>query len=137
MSVQTCQDCRGLFSFLPRGVCGECLEARETSYQTVRDFLRDNPRARMAEIVDETEVDQHLIELFIREGRLQLASAAATTGLTCEVCDAAIADGRHCAKCHQRLTQQFVAQQTAAAATEAPDPRLAAIRSGMHTRRGE
>jgi hypothetical protein len=124
VSVVKCQDCGGLFSFLPRGVCAPCLEQIEVDYRTVRDYLRDNPGTPLYSVAEATEVDESRIQKFIAEGRIDFATAA-VTALNCEVCNATIAAGRHCEPCRRRLVaglaNTFEVQEQA--------PRL-----GMHVR---
>jgi uncharacterized OB-fold protein len=124
MSVVKCQDCGGLFSFLPRGVCAPCLEETEADYQTVRDYLRDNPGTAVYLVAEATEVDESRIQKFIAEGRIDFATAA-ETALACEVCGTTVATGRHCEPCRRRLVaglnNTFEVQEQA--------PRL-----GMHVR---
>jgi len=102
MSVVKCQDCGGLFSFLPRGVCADCLEQIETDYHTVRDYLRANPKSLVYQVAEATEVAESRIQSFISEGRIDLASGA-DSALSCEVCGTTITAGRHCDPCRARL----------------------------------
>ncbi len=71
MSPMTCADCSGLFMFLPRGVCATCQEAREERFQEVRDWLVARPDATMVDVTEALDVDESLITLWIREGRLR------------------------------------------------------------------
>ncbi len=71
MSPMTCVDCSGLFAFLPRGVCADCQETREERFQQVRDWLVGRPDATMVDVIEALGVDEALITLWIREGRLR------------------------------------------------------------------
>lgn len=71
MSPMTCVDCAGLYAFLPRGVCVACQEARELRFQTVRDWLLDHSDATMIDVSEATGVEETLLSLWIREGRLR------------------------------------------------------------------
>lgn len=66
-----CVDCSGLFVFLPRGVCVACQETREERFQVVRDWLVGRPDATMVDVTETLEVDEALVTLWIREGRLR------------------------------------------------------------------
>jgi uncharacterized OB-fold protein len=125
MSVVKCQDCGGLFSFLPRGVCGACLEEIEVDYRTVRDYLRDNPGTAVYQVSEATEVDESRIQKFIAEGRIDFATAA-DTAFRCEVCGTTIASGRHCEPCRRRLVAGL------SNTFETPEQ---ATRLGMHARK--
>lgn len=124
MSVVKCQDCGGLFSFLPRGVCAPCLDQTEADYRTVRDYLRDNPATAVYLVAEATEVAESRIQKFIEEGRVDFAVAAATSFI-CEVCGTTIATGRHCEPCRRRLVAGL--NNTFAVQEQAPRP-------GMHVR---
>jgi hypothetical protein len=67
----TCSDCSGLFVFLPRGVCVRCQEAREERFQAVRDWLVGRPDATMVDVTEALGVEEALLSLWIREGRLR------------------------------------------------------------------
>jgi len=123
-TVVRCQECGGLFSFLPRGVCADCLDQIERDFQTVRDYLRENPKALVFQVAEATEVDEARIQGFIDDGRIELA-ASGSQELSCEVCGATIAGGRHCEPCRRRL----IAGLNQPLQTTAPAPRL-----GMHSR---
>lgn len=72
-AVQSCKGCGKLFSFLPRGLCADCIDLREERFQTVREWLRDNRGASVAAACQATGVEERLVQEFIREGRLELA----------------------------------------------------------------
>jgi predicted amidophosphoribosyltransferase len=124
MSVVKCQDCGGLFSFLPRGLCADCLDHIEKDYRTVRDYLRDNPGTLVHQVAEATEVDEGRIRDFIEEGRIEFATVG-NVALACEVCGATIASGRHCEPCRRRLVAGL--NNT----FDAPEPQA---RLGMHVR---
>lgn len=69
--VQACTGCGRIHSFLPRGLCADCIDARETQYRAVRDWLSDNRGASIAEAAEATGVEETLILAFVREGRLE------------------------------------------------------------------
>lgn len=69
--VEACRECGGLFAFLPRGMCGVCLDLREERYQTVRAWLAENRGATVVQASQATAVEESLIAEFVREGRLE------------------------------------------------------------------
>ena len=69
--VQACKGCGGLFAFLPRGLCTECIDRREEKFQTVREWLQDHRGASVLAACQATGVEERLIAEFIREGRLE------------------------------------------------------------------
>lgn len=72
--VVKCRRCRKLFRYLVRGYCADCLEARERDYETVRDYLREHPSARLPGVAEDTGVEAATIMEFVTEGRLEFSS---------------------------------------------------------------
>lgn len=77
--VESCRGCGGLFAFLPRGYCAECIDLRERRYQDVREWLLDNRGASVLDAAQATGVEESLIMAFVREGRLEFVGSAAAT----------------------------------------------------------
>jgi hypothetical protein len=77
--VETCNDCGGLFAFLPRGICADCQDLRERRYQAVREWLLDNRGASVPQTSEATGVDESLISEFVREGRLEVVGSGPAT----------------------------------------------------------
>jgi hypothetical protein len=75
--VEACRSCGGLFPFLPRGVCAECIDLRERRYREVREWLLDNRGASILQACEATGVEESLILSFIREGRLEFVPTEA------------------------------------------------------------
>ncbi len=71
--VQQCTGCGGLFPFLPRGLCADCIDVREERFQAVRTWLADNPAASLAAACQATGAEMRLVEEFVREGRLEFS----------------------------------------------------------------
>ena len=52
-------------------MCAACQEAREERFQEVRDWLVGRPDATMVDVTEALGVDESLVTLWIREGRLR------------------------------------------------------------------
>jgi hypothetical protein len=117
--VQSCKGCGGLFPFLPRGICADCIDAREEQFQAVREWLRDNRGATIAGACQATGVEERVIAEFIREGRIEL-SGPAPAALDTSEADAVRA----------RIAQEMAGRE----AQRAPAPGTPAARRGMKTR---
>lgn len=74
--VEACTGCGGLFPFLPRGMCADCIDLRERRYGEVREWLLDNRGASLPQASEATGVPESLILEFIHEGRLEFTAAA-------------------------------------------------------------
>lgn len=124
MSVVSCKGCGGIFAFLPRGLCADCIDRREESFHAVRDYLRDNPGASVIAACTATGVAERVVAEFIREGRLQFADHAGSETLEQQAAREAL---------RARLAGELVARQTAEVAATKPtaDPPR---RSGMRSR---
>ncbi|MFN8109594.1 MAG: hypothetical protein U0Y82_07075 [Thermoleophilia bacterium] len=120
MSVEACRECGRLFPYLPRGVCGECLEAREKQFDTVRQWLRKNRAATARLVAEATEVPIERIHQWVSEGRLTLAKDAEHT--------ATAEEQAHQDQLRERLKGDLLKAVSQHAATEAPS-------HGMHHRR--
>ncbi len=126
MSVVSCKGCGGIFAFLPRGLCAECIDRREESFHAVRDYLRDNPGASVIAACTETGVEERLVAEFIREGRLQIADHSSSETLQDQMAKEAL---------RARLAGELAARQSAeAAATRPAAEQRQARRSGMRSR---
>ncbi len=102
MPAITCKRCGKLFRSVNRVICPECLEKEKQSYQTVEKYLRENPGATVAEIAQNTEVDEKVILKFIKEGRLK--EVEVSVNLKCEACGKPIASGRLCPACMSKFS---------------------------------
>ena len=103
MDVHNCRVCGRLFNYLSGpDVCPACKDAAEKKFQTVRDFVRENPRASIQEIADQNEVTTNQIRMWIREERLQFADDS-PVGIECEKCGAMIRTGRFCDNCKNNM----------------------------------
>lgn len=107
MDVKVCRSCKKLFQYITGPeVCPKCKEAEEEMFQKVKGYLRAHPGANMYEVNQETEVSVTLIEKFLRQGRLQVASDS-PIGLICERCGKRITTGRFCNDCKNEVTNQL------------------------------
>lgn len=125
MSVVSCKGCGGIFAFLPRGLCAECIDRREESFHTMRDYLRDHPGASIIAACTETGVEERLVAEFIREGRLQFADHSSSETVQEQMAREAL---------RARLAGELAARQSAAAAARPPADAQQARRSGMRSR---
>ncbi|MCL2741768.1 MAG: MerR family transcriptional regulator [Oscillospiraceae bacterium] len=98
MEVRNCKRCNKIFNYLSGPiVCIECKEAEEKSFMRIKEYLYENPKATMQEISTECDISVTLIEKYIREGRLEIASASFS--LTCISCGRPITTGSFCNSC--------------------------------------
>ena len=99
MDVRTCRNCRRLFNWLsgPQ-ICQACRDEAEKKFQSVKDYIRENPHSTINDISEAMEVSVQQIKQWVREERLEFTDAMAG-GITCERCGAPIVSGRYCKDC--------------------------------------
>lgn len=104
MSVQfkKCVSCGRIFDGYGLE-CYDCVEEHERQFNLARDYIWDNPRASMQEIVEETGVSEKLILRFLKEGRLEFDNSAGL--IVCERCGAPITSGTLCRSCKEKLSK--------------------------------
>lgn len=134
MAIKNCKRCGKMFNYITGDpICPECKEAREAKFQQVKKFVSDNKQATIPEIVKECEVDQKLLNQWIREERLFFADDSPVK-INCEKCGCQISTGRFCNNCKKDTANVF---SNASRRPEAPKPDSGAGQAGgikMHTR---
>lgn len=106
MTLANCRQCGRLFNQVARDICPQCIAEEEEQFMKVRDYLRDNRYASMAEVSEATEVPVTLIIRFIQEGRLKVVQNPNIT-YPCERCGKAIAHGRYCQECATEMKKSL------------------------------
>ncbi|WP_026559735.1 TIGR03826 family flagellar region protein [Bacillus sp. J37] len=107
--LANCPKCNTLFVQSQfRTVCDKCFKEEEQAYETVYKFLRkrENRKAQLDEVVDETGVSKDLILKFIRQGRIQLINFP-NLGYPCEKCGKTIREDRLCEECKEGIHKQI------------------------------
>ncbi|MHB8928185.1 MAG: MerR family transcriptional regulator [Bacillota bacterium] len=105
MELRNCPRCGALFAYTGKNLCGACLAEEDKEFETLRSFLKENPRASLEETSEATGVKPERILRFLRDGRIIAAQDAAW--LQCERCGRPIIAGRFCPECAKRLRQEF------------------------------
>jgi predicted nucleic acid-binding Zn-ribbon protein len=118
--VVNCTECGHVYAFLARGVCADCLNAREREFHTVRDWLRVNPGATTEEAGEATGVPAARIIDWIAEGRLRSVAAPGDEALS--------------ERLEQEAQRKRLQQELGQALAE-PAPQPTTPRRGFNTRR--
>lgn len=107
MNVRNCKKCGKLFNYVAgMPICPACREKAEESFQTVKKFIRENPRADIKEVAQTCEVDTSQIQQWIREERLEFTEDSPIK-LPCENCGAMIRAGKYCEKCKATMAKNL------------------------------
>ncbi len=99
MNLRNCARCGKMFNYIGGlALCEPCKKALEDDFQTVKQYIVDNPSAGLKEISEECKVTTKQLQQWIREERLMF-SKDSPIKLQCENCGELIETGRFCAKC--------------------------------------
>ncbi len=104
--VANCPRCGTIFLKNLRPICNHCYLEQEKNYEKVSSYMRrkQNRRATIREVHEETGVDLQQIHQFVREGRL-LVSMFPNLAYPCESCGKDIQEGRLCSSCKENITE--------------------------------
>lgn len=118
MEVRNCRSCGKLFNYTGRGICPSCVRKLEDKFVDVKEYIRNNPNASIAEVSEENEVSINQIKNWIREERLIL-SKESNIGVECERCGKLIRTGRICEACKKKVTNDL---EGVSKANKKPEP---------------
>jgi uncharacterized protein len=96
-----CKQCKKLFQSFGSKVCPNCTEQLEKDFETVKEYLYNNPGANLVDVTEATGVSEKTVLYYMREGRLAIEGA--DSSLTCEKCKKPISCGRFCKQCQAEL----------------------------------
>ena len=116
MNLRNCARCGKMFNYVAgQPICEPCKKAIEESFQQVKQYIEENPRASLKQICEDNEVSTKQLQQWIREERLMF-SKESPIQLLCEKCGDPIVTGRFCAKCKgtmaNTLNQTFAKPKT-------------------------
>ncbi|WP_198850895.1 TIGR03826 family flagellar region protein [Alicyclobacillus sp. SO9] len=106
MSITNCRRCGGIYNKIGRDLCPECLKEEDAAYQVVRPYLRQHPNTYMAQLTEDTGVDEDLVVEMIRDGRLILGNNP-NLFYSCENCGAPTQSGKYCHVCAREMSGAF------------------------------
>lgn len=106
--LKNCEKCNRVFAHPTRSMCEGCFEEELANFVAVKEYLKENPGASVAQVANETEVDVGIIYEYIRQGRLDIIPS--DVKFHCEICGAEISFGRICPKCKGDLVKGFRSQ---------------------------
>lgn len=100
MEVRSCRSCGKLYNYLGNTTpfCPACMKKLEEKFETVKNYIYENPGANIQQVADATETAVKTIKQWVREERLSF-SEGSVVGIECEACGAPILTGRFCEKC--------------------------------------
>lgn len=81
MKIINCAICNNPFIKKARDICPRCIQLEIDMLTKVRTCLRDNPKAKLNFVSDETGVPVKMINRFIREGQLNIMISCGKCGM--------------------------------------------------------
>ena len=122
MNVKNCRRCGKIFNYIGgQPICPTCREDIEKKFNTVKEYIRENPKASIPQICEECEVDTSQLQQWIREERLVFADDS-PVGIPCEGCGTMIHTGKYCEKCKADLAKGL-SQSIAKPDAPKPEPK--------------
>lgn len=106
--ISTCARCGKLFQYMGSGlkICQKCKELDEQEFNSVKDYLFENPLATIKDTVAATGVSIRRIRSYLREGRLIIPDTSPIF-INCENCGTTIKYGRLCRACANELSNEI------------------------------
>ena len=104
MELAKCAKCKNVFPKIREPICESCIKDEERIFETVREFLRDNPKSTVGEISEATGASARKILGYLRDGRIEVVEGA---GLNCGHCGEPIPTGQLCKDCFEKANAKI------------------------------
>ena len=104
--LRNCQTCKKIFmSNYGEKVCPDCVRAQKELESTVVNFVRENPKSSIAEIMAETGASEAMIRRMIEEGHFVQSGVKLT--YPCKKCGKEIIAGQYCDECMKEMQKDL------------------------------
>lgn len=112
MPLASCRRCKKLYQKVRADFCPACETAEENDFETVRQYLTENPDRNASEVSDNTGVPVETVLRFIAAGRLE--AQGITSKARCGRCGAPAISltKRLCERCLDQLNKEIAQQQS-------------------------
>jgi len=104
MDITNCVRCKRLFQRVKDPICDECKKKDDKLFDTVKEFLNENPSSTIMQISEATGASHRRIMQWLRDGRLELVEGEGE--LTCRHCGKDITTGVLCDECLLEVNRQ-------------------------------
>ena len=117
--LRNCSMCGKIFMSNGEKICPNCVQAQADMEVVVVDYVRDHPKCKIPEIMEETGAPESLIRRLIDEGRF--VQLGVNLSYPCQKCGKPIITGKYCEDCLNEMQEnlQSVQQNISKAAEEA------------------
>lgn len=107
MEIRNCKKCGRIYNyFVGPNLCPRCMQEQEEKFQSVKQYIYDNPGAGVAEVAEAMDVTVAQIRQWVREERLEFAEGS-ITDIVCESCGKTILSGRYCSQCKEAMVRNL------------------------------
>lgn len=107
MNVRNCRKCGKIYNHvMGMKMCPACKQKMDDKFMEVKEFIRKNKTATLAEVCETCDVDSNQIHQWIREERLQFSDDSPIK-IACEGCGTMIGSGKFCPKCAAGLADKL------------------------------
>ena len=104
-NIKNCPRCGKLYVEVGQKMCHDCYEKELEDEKVVADFVRDNKKATVREIVEATGVNEKVVIRMIKQGRF--IQSGVEIAYPCESCGKPITSGKFCKECSNNLMKEF------------------------------
>ena len=106
--LKNCQVCGKIFMAQPgEKICKNCQDAMADMESVVVDYVRDHPKCKIAEIMENTNAPESLIRRLIESGRF--IQVGANLSYPCKKCGKEIFAGQYCEDCLREMQESLQA----------------------------
>ena len=105
--MKNCPSCGRIYVPLnaAQKLCPDCMDKLRAKEHEVIEYVRDHPKIKINELIEETGASEKMIKRMIREGRFIQTGVQMT--YPCEKCGAPITQGKLCPKCAGALQRDL------------------------------
>ena len=129
--LRNCSMCGKIFMSNGEKICPNCVQAQQDLELVVIDYVRENPKCRIPEIMEATKAPESLIRRLIEEGRFVQSGVPFT--YPCKKCGKEIIAGQYCEDCLEEMQKELQSAQEGM--TKAAEEAAAAARGrGMYSK---
>lgn len=106
--LKNCQQCGKIFMAQPgEKICKNCKDSLASLESVVVDYVRDNPKCKIAEIMEATGAPESLIRRLIEAGRF--IQVGVSLSYPCKKCGKEIFAGKYCEDCLREMQDNLQA----------------------------
>lgn len=87
-------------------LCTECFKQDMETFDKIREYLYENPRAHMFEVATNLSISISTIKRYLREGRLEIVEEN-NLFLKCKICGSSIRAGHYCESCSAKANHDY------------------------------